>query len=180
MRHPPRRRRCRERRHRPRQCAAVAAEIGHAAFPRADHGQAGGHGAQDLSVDRQAAAGRTTIVVSRDRDFCRAGHRRGAEPRRGAGGGARRCAAAQLPTPSWSPAAPKFIRRRCRWRRSLPSPMCISRSTAMPFSRDRSDTLAGKRAQRACSRPPRTRRLCFRHLRAIHRSPVRRSQPEHD
>ncbi len=60
-----------------------------------------------------------------------AGHRRRAEPRCGAWRrrAATRCGAA--PTPSWSPAAPRFMRRRCRLgRRVSPSPRCTSASTA--------------------------------------------------
>ena len=49
------RRRRRKQRHRPRRQVAVAAQVRSAAFPRADAGQAGDHGPQDLSVDRQAA-----------------------------------------------------------------------------------------------------------------------------
>ncbi len=51
----------------------MAAQIGHGAFPQDHHGQAGGDGAQDLSVDRQAAQGRTTIAVSRDPAFAAPG-----------------------------------------------------------------------------------------------------------
>ena len=71
----------RERRHRPRQCAAVAAQVGHAAFPRADHGQAGGHGAQDLSLDRQAACRPHHHRGEPRPRIRRAGHRGRAEPR---------------------------------------------------------------------------------------------------
>ena len=53
----PARRRRRQRRDRPRQCAAVAARVRSQALQGADHGQAGADGPQDLSLDRQAAAG---------------------------------------------------------------------------------------------------------------------------
>ena len=53
----PRRRRRRQRRDRAGRRTAVAAQIRHAALPRRHHGQAGGDGAQDLSLDRQAARG---------------------------------------------------------------------------------------------------------------------------
>ena len=93
---------------------AVAAQIRHAAFPRAHHGQAGGDGAQDLSVDRQAAAGPHQH---------RGEPRSGISPRRAcwsrrasrrARGRARRRAAARQPMTSWSSAAPTSMRRRCR------------------------------------------------------------------
>ena len=80
MPHRPRRRGLRERHDWPRQRAAVAAQIRHAAFPRPHHGQAGHHGAQDLttrSESRSPAA--TTIVVSRDQRLRRAGSNRGAQ-----------------------------------------------------------------------------------------------------
>ena len=58
MRDRPRRRGRRERRDRPRRRDAVAAQVRHAAFPRADHGQAGGDGAQDLCCRSDQAAAR--------------------------------------------------------------------------------------------------------------------------
>ena len=65
-----------------------------------------------LSIGKPLA-GRTTIVVSRDREFRRAGNCRGAEPRCRLRGGARRRAAARTPRRSSLPAAPTFMPRRC-------------------------------------------------------------------
>ena len=143
--HSPRRRHCREQRHRPRQRAAVAAQIGHAAFPRADHGQASHHGTQDSSIGKPLP-GRTTIVVSRDRDSPRRAFwsRRTSmppSPRRWA----TRCAAP--PTRSSSPAAPASTSRPCRWRRGSPSPACTSASTATRIFRPSIRNCGGDRAR---------------------------------